>query len=101
MKRMKIDALCATGHKWMLSGYGSGFVYISRELMEHSKPHAIGWLSLQDPFTIGTTKRICATMLRRAPNSVVRITPGICARRLGRFDYSIGIENVEARALRA
>ena len=27
VKRMKIDALCATGHKWMLSGYGSGFVY--------------------------------------------------------------------------
>src|SRR5437016_13831625 len=23
VKRMKIDALCATGHKWLLSGYGS------------------------------------------------------------------------------
>ena len=32
VKRMKIDALCSTGHKWMLSGYGSGFVYLSREL---------------------------------------------------------------------
>ena len=32
VKRMKIDALCSTGHKWMLSGYGSGFVYISKEL---------------------------------------------------------------------
>ena len=31
VKRMKIDALCATGHKWMLSGYGSGFVYISKK----------------------------------------------------------------------
>ncbi|HWW73844.1 MAG TPA: aminotransferase class V-fold PLP-dependent enzyme, partial [Pyrinomonadaceae bacterium] len=30
VKRMKIDALCATGHKWMLAGYGSGFVYLSR-----------------------------------------------------------------------
>jgi len=50
VKRMKIDALCATGHKWMLSGYGSGFVYLSRELLEHSKPRAIGWLSLQDPY---------------------------------------------------
>jgi selenocysteine lyase/cysteine desulfurase len=34
VKRMKIDALCATGHKWMLSGYGSCFVYISREILE-------------------------------------------------------------------
>jgi cysteine desulfurase / selenocysteine lyase len=50
VKRMKIDALCATGHKWMLSGYGSGFVYISRELLERSKPRAIGWLSLQEPY---------------------------------------------------
>src|ERR1051325_421741 len=50
VKRMKIDALCATGHKWMLSGYGSGFVYISKELMAASRPRAIGWLSVQDPY---------------------------------------------------
>lgn len=51
VKRMKIDALCATGHKWMLSGYGSGFVYLSRELLERSKPRAIGWLSVEDPYS--------------------------------------------------
>jgi cysteine desulfurase/selenocysteine lyase len=50
VKRMKIDALCATGHKWMLSGYGSGFVYLRRELLEHTKPRAIGWLSVKDPY---------------------------------------------------
>lgn len=52
VKRMKIDALCATGHKWMLSGYGSGFVYLSRELLERSKPRAIGWLSVQEPYAM-------------------------------------------------
>ena len=50
VKRMKIDALSATGHKWMLSGYGSGFVYLSRESQERSKPRAIGWLSVEDPY---------------------------------------------------
>src|SRR5690242_6150222 len=50
VKRMKIDALCATGHKWMLSGYGSGFVYISRESQERSRQRTIGWLSVQDPY---------------------------------------------------
>jgi len=50
VKRMQIDALCSTGHKWMLSGYGSGFVYISRELQAQSKPSMIGWLSVQDPY---------------------------------------------------
>ena len=50
VKRMKIDALCTTGHKWMLSGYGSGFVYLSRELVAASHPARIGWLSVQDPY---------------------------------------------------
>src|SRR5262249_28002362 len=50
VKRMQIDALCATGHKWMLAGYGSGFVYISRELQERSRQRTIGWLSVQDPY---------------------------------------------------
>src|SRR5712671_5611875 len=50
VKRMKIDALCATGHKWMLAGYGSGFVYLSRELLEQSLPRSIGWLSVEHPF---------------------------------------------------
>lgn len=50
VKRMKIDALCATGHKWMLSGYGIGFVYLSRELLAHSRPRAMGWLSLKEPY---------------------------------------------------
>jgi len=51
VKRMQIDALCATGHKWMLAGYGSGFVYISKELIDRSKPRAIGWLSVEDPYS--------------------------------------------------
>ncbi len=50
VKRMKIDALCSTGHKWMLSGYGSGFIYISRALLAETKPRAIGWLSVEDPY---------------------------------------------------
>lgn len=52
VKRMKIDALCATGHKWMRSGYGSGFVYLSRELQAASPQRTIGWLSVQDPYAM-------------------------------------------------
>lgn len=52
VKRMRIDALCATGHKWMLSGYGSGFVYLNRELQAESRAHAIGWLSVQEPYAM-------------------------------------------------
>ncbi|HKV36229.1 MAG TPA: aminotransferase class V-fold PLP-dependent enzyme, partial [Pyrinomonadaceae bacterium] len=52
VKRMKIDALCTTGHKWMRSGYGSGFVYLSRELQAASHQRSIGWLSVQDPYAM-------------------------------------------------
>ncbi len=100
VKRMKIDALCSTGHKWMLSGYGSGFVYMSRELMAHSKPHAIGWLSLQDPFTMRNDE----AHLRH--DAAARAELG-CPHYAGIFALGasvelirgIGIENVEARAL--
>ena len=50
VKRMRIDALCATGHKWMLAGYGSGFVYLSRELLERTRPRTISWMSVENPF---------------------------------------------------
>src|SRR6185503_9399599 len=100
VKRMKTDALCATGHKWMLSGYGSGFVYLSRELMAGSKPHAIGWLSLQDPFTMRNDE----AHLRH--DAAARAELG-CPHYAGIFALgasvdligSLGIENVEARAL--
>ncbi len=50
VKRMRVDALCATGHKWMLAGFGSGFVYLSRELLDASRPRAVSWMSVEDPF---------------------------------------------------
>ena len=52
VKQMKIDALCATGHKWMRSGYGAGFVYLSRELQSRSHSRTIGWLSVQEPYAM-------------------------------------------------
>ncbi|HJS24539.1 MAG TPA: aminotransferase class V-fold PLP-dependent enzyme, partial [Pyrinomonadaceae bacterium] len=100
VKRMKIDALCTTGHKWMLSGYGSGFVYISKELQAVSRQRTIGWLSVQDPY--GTR------------NDEVHLRHDVAARaELGCPHYagifalgasielmqSIGIANIEARAL--
>ncbi|MFL6211620.1 MAG: aminotransferase class V-fold PLP-dependent enzyme [Pyrinomonadaceae bacterium] len=52
VKRMRIDALAATGHKWLLGGYGSGFVYLSRELLAATRPRAISWMSVVDPFAM-------------------------------------------------
>ncbi len=52
VKRMRIDALCATGHKWMTAGYGSGFVYLSRELLRETRARGLGWMSVEDPYAM-------------------------------------------------
>jgi selenocysteine lyase/cysteine desulfurase len=100
VKRMRIDALCATGHKWMLSGYGSGFVYLSRELLARSRPHGIGWLSVQDPYGDSNNE----VHLRH--DASARAEMG-CPHFAGIFSLgasiemmqSIGIRNIEERAL--
>lgn len=50
VRRMGIDALCATGHKWMLGGYGSGFVFLSRKILDETRARSISWLSVEEPF---------------------------------------------------
>ena len=100
VKRMKIDALCATGHKWMLSGYGSGFVYLSRELQEASHPREIGWLSVQEPYDLRNNEvHLRHTLSARTELGCPHFA-GIFA--LGasiEMMQSIGPENIEARAL--
>jgi selenocysteine lyase/cysteine desulfurase len=100
VKRMKIDALCGTGHKWMLSGYGSGFVYLSRELLSRSRPRAIGWLSVEDPYS----DRNDEIHLRH--DAAARAELG-CPHFAGMFALgasvdlltSVGMKNIEERAL--
>lgn len=100
VKRMKIDALCATGHKWLLSGYGSGFVYLSRELLNESMSQAIGWLSVEDPFEMRNDE------FRPRHDAAARVELG-CPPFAGMFSLGasldlineIGIEDIQARAL--
>ena len=100
VKRMRIDALCATGHKWMLAGYGSGFVYLSRELLEATRPRAVSWMSVEEPFAM----RNDSYELR--PDAGARSETG-CPHFAGIFALGesasqlleLGVETVERRAL--
>jgi selenocysteine lyase/cysteine desulfurase len=49
VKRSGVDALASAGHKWLGAGFGAGFCYISRALLDRP-PRAIGWLSGGDPY---------------------------------------------------
>jgi selenocysteine lyase/cysteine desulfurase len=51
VKASAVDALACAGHKWMCAGYGAGFLYVSRALLEKHPPRSVGWLSVEDPFS--------------------------------------------------
>jgi selenocysteine lyase/cysteine desulfurase len=100
VKRMKIDALCATGHKWMLAGYGSGFVYLSREMLERTRPRAISWMSVEDPFAMRNDayrerRDAAARAETGCPHFAGIFALGEAARQL----LDIGAERIERRAL--
>jgi selenocysteine lyase/cysteine desulfurase len=98
---MKVDALCATGHKWMLAGYGSGFVYLSRELLARTRPRAISWMSVEDPFRMrndsySTRGDAAARAETGCPHFAGIFALGEATRRA----LEIGAENIELRALK-
>ncbi|HEX5706319.1 MAG TPA: aminotransferase class V-fold PLP-dependent enzyme, partial [Pyrinomonadaceae bacterium] len=84
VKRMRIDALCSTGHKWMLAGYGSGFVYMSRELQAETRPRTISWMSVEHPFAMR--------------NDSYRVRPGAGARAETGCPHFAGIFAIGASA---
>lgn len=101
VKRMKIDALCSTGHKWMLSGYGSGFVYISRELQEAARQRTIGWLSVQDPYgTRNDEVHLRHDVSARAELGCPHFAGVFALGASIELMQSIGVKNIEERALK-
>lgn len=48
-----VDILACGGQKWLMSPWGSGFVYVRRELLELLEPVVTGWMAFEgtDDFT--------------------------------------------------
>src|SRR6202008_757490 len=100
VKRMKIDGVCTAGHKWMLSGYGSGFVYISRELQAAARQRTIGWLSVQDPYgTRNDEVHLRYDVSARAELGCPHFAGVFALGASIELMQSIAIKNIEARAL--
>ncbi len=47
LSRTQVDVLACGGQKWLLSPWGSGFVYVRRELIGSLDPAITGWLSFE------------------------------------------------------
>ncbi len=48
VKKYRIHFLSASGHKWLLSPMGCGFLYISKEINHLIHPDRVGWKSVID-----------------------------------------------------
>jgi cysteine desulfurase / selenocysteine lyase len=48
--RSGVDALATAGHKWLCAGFGAGFCYVDRAILEERPPRAVGWMSGEDPY---------------------------------------------------
>jgi selenocysteine lyase/cysteine desulfurase len=44
---MHVDIFACGAQKWLLSPWGSGFVYVRRELIERLEPHDVSWLAVR------------------------------------------------------
>jgi len=98
VNEMQIDGLACAGHKWMLAGYGAGFVYVSRELLKRA-PRVMGWRSVKDPFAFNNRAGVPVSAARRYELGCPSF-PGIFA--LGAavsYLDGIGPDRIQARVL--
>lgn len=100
VKRMRVDALCATGHKWMLAGFGSGFVYLSRELLDATRPRAVSWMSVEDPFGMrNDSYALRADAAARAETGCPHFAGIFALGASAQHVLDLGTGNIERRAL--
>jgi selenocysteine lyase/cysteine desulfurase len=95
---MNIDGLACAGHKWMLAGYGAGFVYVNRELLKRA-PRGLGWRSVKEPFAFNNRAGVPVEAARRYELGCPSF-PGIFA--LGAavsYLDGIGAERIQQRVL--
>jgi cysteine desulfurase / selenocysteine lyase len=53
LRKTPVDVLSCGAQKWLLSPWGSGFVYVRRELIPELRPSVTGWMAFEgtDDFT--------------------------------------------------
>lgn len=49
VRESSANFLCANAHKWLMSSYGFGILYINRKALERFRPEAAGWRSMNAP----------------------------------------------------
>jgi selenocysteine lyase/cysteine desulfurase len=97
--RSGIDALAVGGHKWMCAGYGTGFVYISRNLLAARSPRTAGWRSVEDPFAFDNRGLRLLASNRRTELGCPPFGPIFALGAAAEYLLGIGIEKIQERVL--
>jgi selenocysteine lyase/cysteine desulfurase len=66
LSRTQVDVLACGGQKWLLSPWGSGFVYVRRELIRSLDPPVTGWMAFEGTDDLTRLTRYDDTLLADA-----------------------------------
>lgn len=99
VKAAAIDALATAGHKWLCAGYGAGFVYVSRALVEKFPPRAIGWLSVEDPFSFENRQVRLVSSNRRVEMGCPAFGPIFALGAAVDYLSAVGVDKIAERVL--
>lgn len=64
------DAVAASGHKWLLGGWGGGFLYVAEAFAEELHPAQVGYFGVQDPPSPGYDLKAGAHRFEVGTNSL-------------------------------
>ncbi len=62
VRRIPVDLLACGGQKWLLSPWGSGFVYVRRDLIPSLPPADVGWLAFEGTDDLSRLTRYDTTL---------------------------------------
>lgn len=48
LRETPVDIFSCGAQKWLLSPWGSAFVYVRRQLISHLEPHDVSWMAVKD-----------------------------------------------------
>ena len=97
-KATPVDMLACGGQKWLLSPFGSGFLYVRRELLERLNPTFVGWLAFEGTDDYSRLTEYDNQLRRDARRFEINTLPFqdlIAMRESVRLLLSFGIENIE------
>lgn len=88
------DIVAAAGHKWLLGLWGSGFLYVDRDVAERLEPRAVGYRSVDTPTA---AEPVFATGARRFEVGSANPAPHVALREAIHTVSDVGLNTIERR----